>query len=466
MMLRTPLALAAIALLGCGALQAAEPGPQDLAAKAIYQQLVEIDTTHDHGSTTMAAQAMAAHLIAAGFPTADVQVIEPAPTKGNLVARWRAPKPARKPLLLMAHLDVVEARPEDWSLPPFRFTEQDGYFYGRGTMDDKAMASIFVASLIQLRQEGHVPDRDIILMLTADEEGGPVNGVDWLVKNRRELIDAAYAINEGGGGALRQGKRLSNTVQAGEKVYVSFNIEATNSGGHSSRPRKDNAIYDLARGLVKLSDYAFPASLNDITREYFSESAAFENGQLAADMKAVAAPIPDPAAVARLSEKPVYNALLRSTCVPTLLTGGHAENALPQLARTTVNCRILPGTDPKAVQKAIEEALADPKLKVTPVADAKPSPPSPLTDEVMTPIRSITESMWPGVPVIPTMSTGATDGLYLRNVGIPVYGVSGLFSDIDDNRAHGRDERLLVQSYYEGRVFLYRLVKALSSAGG
>lgn len=453
------------ALLSAGIAQAADAAqlnPDQQVLRELYRQLVETDTTHAHGSTTLAAQAMARRLLDAGFPAADVQLIEPHPTKGNLVARWRAPKAERKPLLLMAHLDVVEALPEDWSVPPFKLLEQDGFFYGRGTKDDKAMAAIFVANLIRLKREGFVPDRDLILLLSADEEGGPHNGVDWLISNRPELIDAAYAINEGGGGALKNGRYLSNAVQASEKVFVSFTIEARNAGGHSSRPRPDNAIYQLAAGLGRLSTHAFPIKLNEITQRYLAQSAAFESGQIAQDMAAVARDPSDAAAVARLSQHPMYNAIVRSTCVPTLLSGGHAENALPQMARATVNCRILPGEDPEAIRQSLVQLLADPGLTVSQIAAAKPSPPSPLTPEVMGAIESITEAMWPGVPVIPTMSTGATDGLYLRSAGIPVYGVSGIFSDVDDNRAHGRDERLEVKSLYEGQEFLYRLTRALA----
>jgi len=431
-------------------------------ARDIFEELIEINTTDASGDNTRAAEAMAARLLAAGFPRQDVQVLAPAERKGNLVARLRGSGSGLEPLLLLAHLDVVEARREDWSMDPFTFLERDGYFYGRGTSDDKAMAAIFVANLIRMKRDRIVPARDIILALTADEEGGAHNGVDWLLRNHRPLIQAAYALNEGGGGQIRSGRRLLNSVQASEKVYQSFVLESTNRGGHSSRPEKDNAIYHVAVALARLGVYEFPTNLNEVTRTYFERMSLIETGQVAADMKAVAQRIPDLGAVARLSEHAYYNALMRTTCVATLLEGGHAENALPQMARATVNCRILPGEDPEEVKRVLQRIVSDEKVTITAVAAAKPSPPSPLVAEVMGPIERITGAMWPGVPVVPIMSTGATDGLYLRQAGIPVYGVSGIFGDIDDSRAHGRDERILVESFFGGLEFLDRLVRALS----
>lgn len=447
---------------------AARPAPRhQQALRDIYKELVEIDTTEARGDCTRAAQAMAARLEAAGFPEGDVQVlVHPGrATKGNMVARLRGTG-AKKPLLLLAHLDVVEALRADWSpdIDPFKLTERDGYFYGRGTSDDKAMAAIFVANLIRYKQEGYRPDRDIILALTADEEGGPHNGVDWLVQNHRALLEAELGLNEGGGGRHRQGKRLFNGVQASEKVFQSFTLEARNKGGHSSLPVKDNAIYRLAAALDRLAKHDFPVNLNEVTRGYFQRMSTIETGEIAADMKAILAPSPDPAAVERLSGKPFYNALMRTTCVATLLQGGHAENALPQTARATVNCRILPHESPEEVQRTLARVVADDQVRIEPVMQPRPSPPSPLRPEVMKPIEEITRALWPGVPVMPIMSTGATDSLYLRRAGIPMYGVSGLFSDIDDVRAHGKDERLAVASLHEGQEFLYRLVRSL--AGG
>jgi acetylornithine deacetylase/succinyl-diaminopimelate desuccinylase-like protein len=428
-------------------------------ARDIFRELIEINTTDSVGDNTKAAEAMAARLRAAGFPGDDIKVLAPAERKGNLVARWRGAG-KQKPVLLLAHLDVVEARREDWSMDPFTFNEKDGYYYGRGTSDDKAMAAIFVANLIRLKQEGFVPQRDIILALTADEEGGDHNGVDWLLQNHRALLDAEFTINEGGGGHLKDGKPLLNEIQASEKVYLDFTLEVTNPGGHSSLPVKENAIYRLAQGLTRLGQFQFPVKLNEVTRAFFSKSAAFEKGQTAADMKAVAGATPDLQAATRLSEgSAVYNSMLRTTCVATRLSGGHAPNALPQMARANVNCRILPGEDPVEVKKTLAKAMADDKITITPVGTPRPSAPSPLRPEVVGPIEKLTSEMWPGVPVVPSMSTGATDGLYLRNAGIPTYGVSGLFEDVDDVRAHGRDERIGVKEFHQGREFLYRLVK-------
>jgi acetylornithine deacetylase/succinyl-diaminopimelate desuccinylase-like protein len=460
--------LLAAALLAAGLPASSSPSPSsppppahDDLLRAIYEELVEINTTDPAGDNTRAAEAMAARLRAAGFPEADVQVLAPMPRKGNLVARLRGTG-RRRPLLLLAHLDVVEARREDWSLDPFTLIEKDGYFYGRGTSDDKAMAAIWVATLIRLRQEGYRPDRDIVVALTADEETGPANGVDWLLKTHRDLIDAELALNEGGRGQIKDGRYLANGVQASEKVFASFRLEVTNPGGHSSLPRKDNAIYRLAAGLGRLAAFDFPVRLGEVTRAWFERMATINPGPDAEGMRAVLRTPPDPDAVARLSRSPFHNALMRTTCVATRLEGGHADNALPQMARAIVNCRILPGTAPGEVEATLVKVLADDGIAVSSVAPAKPSPPSPLTPEIMGPMEQVTREMWPGVPVLPIMGTGATDSLYLRQAGIRAYGVSGLFSDVDDNRAHGRDERMGVRQLYEGREFLYRLVTRLS----
>lgn len=438
--------------------------PHQELARDLLKQLIEINTTHSSGDNTAAAQAMADRLLAAGFPPEDVQVLGPVPRKGNLVARYRGRDTGREPLLLLAHIDVVEADPADWILPPFTFIEQDGYYYGRGTTDDKDEAAIHVANLIRMKEEGFQPDRDIIVALTADEEGGPNNGVQWLLENHRELIDAEYAINEGGGGALKEGRHIANNVQASEKVYQSFVLEVTNPGGHSSLPVKDNAIYHLADALVRLRNYDFPVSLNDITQVFFERSAELADGEMADAMRGVLQAPPDSASVAYFADKPFYNSRLRTTCVATRLDAGHADNALPQRARAVVNCRVLPGESIDAVHNTLETVIGDDEVSVTRINEATPSPPSPLTPEVLGAIESITEAMWPGVPVIPTMSTGATDGLYLRNAGIPVYGVSGIFNDIDDTRAHGQDERILIDSFFDGQEFLYRLTTTLSQS--
>jgi acetylornithine deacetylase/succinyl-diaminopimelate desuccinylase-like protein len=445
----------------------AQSRPFDARALEIFKELIEINTTDSVGNTTKAAEAMAARLTAAGFAASDVQVLGPEARKGNLIARYRGTG-ARRPFLLLAHLDVVEARREDWSFDPFVFLEKDGYFYGRGTGDDKAMASHLTATLIRLKLEGFKPDRDLILALTADEEGGNFNGVDWLVRNHRTLIDAELAINEGGSGQMKNGRYLINELQATEKVYQDFRLESRNPGGHSSRPPKDNAIYHLANGLARLGRYDFRVNMNEITRAYFERMAGLQtDATLAADMRAVARATPDRQAVARLAAaSSYYNALMRTTCVATRLEGGHANNALPQTAAANVNCRILPGEAPAAIKQKLVEVLADPSIAVSFVDEAKPSAPSPLKPEVMQAIESITKAMWPGVIVVPAMGTGATDGLYLRNAGIPTYGVEGIFYDIDDDRSHGKDERVGVKQYFEGLEFQYRLIKALASPAG
>jgi len=449
---------------GQGALQA--PGPHGLSARAILEELVEINTTDSSGSTTVAAEAMAARLLAAGFPAEDVQVLGPNARKGNLVARLRGQGPGR-PILLLAHLDVVEARKEDWApdLDPFVFVERDGYFYGRGTSDDKGQAATWIANLIRYRQEGFVPARDIIVALTADEEGGDSNGASWLLAHHRRLVDAEYVLNEGGGGEIRNGKAVCNNVQAAEKMYFTVALEARNPGGHSALPRKDNAIYTLAAALTRLAAHEFPIELTEITKEFFAGMAALESGQAAADMKAVSGPVPDMAAAARLAAaSPSYNAMMRSTCVATELSGGHAENALPQLAKAVVNCRILPGSSPRAIEQALREAIADDRVTLKPTWEPVPSPASPLRPDLMAAVRRHTAEMWPGVVVLPIMASGATDGLHFRNAGIPTYGVDGVFYDVDDTRAHGKDERIGVKEFYEGLEFLYRLVKTLAGS--
>ena len=432
-------------------------------ARDILRELVEIDTTHANGDNTAAARAMARRLLDAGIAERDVRIIEPAPRKGNLIARLRSPAPTARPILLLAHIDVVAANPEDWTVAPFEFLEQDGYYYGRGTSDDKDEAAIWIANMIRWHRDGYRPNRDIIVALTADEEGGTHNGVQYLLANHRNLVDAAFVINEGGGGAMRDGKRIMNSVQAAEKVYQNYTLEVTNRGGHSSLPRPDNAINELARALVRIAGYEFPVKFNPVTTALFRQSAATLPPAAARLVDGLLADPPDPAAVAWFAQEPAYNARMRTTCVATQLEAGHAENALPQRARATVNCRILPGEPPAQVAATLERVIADPSVSVTPVQQANPSPPSPLTEEIMAPIMAITEEMWPGVVVVPTMSTGATDGLYFRQAGIPVYGVSGIFGDMDDVRAHGRDERISIESFFDGLEFLDRLARAYTS---
>ena len=424
-----------------------------------------MNTADSVGSTTPAAEAVAKRFLAAGFPASDVQVLTPRADKGNVVVRYRG-RGTRKPLLLLAHLDVVQALRSDWSpeLDPFKLTERDGWFYGRGTADDKAMAAIFVANLLRLKQERYVPDRDIILALTADEEGGPVNGVRYLLRDHRDLIDAAYAINEGGGGALKDGKPFYHSVQATEKVSANFRLTATNKGGHSSVPRPDNAIYELAEALTRVARYQFPVELNEVTRAFFERTATVESPDVAAAMRAIVRNPGDSAAAALISVQPRFNSMLRTTCVATRLSGGHANNALPQTATANVNCRIVPNKPPDEVRQTLVRAIGDTGIEVSRAPALDPSAPSPLLPELITPVERLTREMFGNVPVIPTMSTGATDGRALRSAGIATYGVSGLFGDPNDARAHGRDERMLVKSFFDGQEFLYRLVKGLTSA--
>ena len=439
--------------------------PQQQFAYDIYKELVEINTVTATGDTAKAAEAMAARLRAAGFADGDVQVLQPAPRKGNLVVRLRGIG-ARKPILLLAHIDVVPANREDWSVDPFKLIEKDGYYYGRGTGDDKFMAAAFVTNMIRYKKEGYKPDRDIILALETDEEilDRDELGIRWLLKHHRDLINAEFALNEGGGVGLKDGKPIRNSVQTSEKVSVSFLLEVKNKGGHSSLPSRDNAIYRLAEGLVRLSNFRFPVNLNETTRAYFERTAQFESEQTAADMRAALSDKPDPASLSfvRLAANPVYNAQLRTTCVATMLEGGHAVNALPQLATAKVNCRIMPGEPIEGVKATLEKVLDDDQIKVTQMEQGVLSAPSALHEEIMGAIGKLSKEFWPTAVILPVMSAGATDGSYLRNAGIPTYGHSGLAGDINDFRAHGKDERVAVKSFYEGQEYLYRLVKMLS----
>jgi acetylornithine deacetylase/succinyl-diaminopimelate desuccinylase-like protein len=435
----------------------------DSLARDLFRELVEVNTQNSDGSTLRAAQAMAARLRSAGFPDSDVVVLENAPRKGNLVARLRGRDTGKKPMLLLSHIDVVEAKPEDWTLPPYQFIEKDGTFYGRGVADDKDEGAIGLAIIMRLREEKFVPDRDVIVALTTDEEGGSANGVEWILQHHPKLLDAEFAFNEGGGGRVRDTVRISHDVQASEKKFQMFWLEVFNPGGHSSVPRNDNAITQLSTALVKLGPSIFPVHLNEVTRAYFAKLAPTiqqESPALAAAMRAIVANPGDATAARRLSEDPRYNSQLRTTCVATGLEGGHAANALPQRARARVNCRILPDETPEAVKAHLERVIADTAVHVVAQGSARNSPPSPLTPELMGEIERVTKEMWPGVPVIPTMSTGATDGIYLRNAGIPTYGVSGLF--YPETFAHGMNERIPVKAFYEGLEFMYRLVRAVT----
>jgi acetylornithine deacetylase/succinyl-diaminopimelate desuccinylase-like protein len=458
---------ALVCLLFAGSVHAQSSDATNTLARNIYKQLIEINTTDSVGSTTVAAEAMAQRLRDAGYPASDVQVLGPNARKGNLVARLRGTG-TQKPMLLICHLDVVEARREDWSMDPFQFIEKDGYFYGRGSGDIKDGDAILMTAMIRLKQEGFKPDRDIILALTADEEGGTSNGVEWLIKNHRDLIDAEFILNpDAGDFELDKGKKLLVGIQAAEKLYQDFDVKVTNPGGHSSLPGKENAIYELAQGLTSLEHYQFPFELSEVTREYFKREADIVGGSTGADMKAILKTPPDEVAIARLSESPFYNARMRTTCVATRLEGGHANNALPGMARANVNCRILPGHTPDQVQATLEKVFADPKISVSQIATSgsglRSNPLSILQPNVMGAIEKVAGEMWPGVAVVPVLDAGASDGAISRAAGFPTYGVPGVFMDVDDDRSHGRDERIRVTSFYEGVDFYYRLIKTLST---
>jgi acetylornithine deacetylase/succinyl-diaminopimelate desuccinylase-like protein len=463
-LVRSLAVLAGIASAVLGA-PASPPAHQRL-ARSIYQELVEMDTTRSSGDTAKAARAMAARLVAAGFAKDDVQVFEPHPGRGNLIARLHGTGKAR-PILLVAHLDVVEAKREDWTTDPFKLIERDGYFYGRGTLDDKFMAAAWVANLVRWKQAGYRPDRDVVLVLETDEEAGDPgdDGMPWLIAHHRDLLDAKLALIEGSYVAVKDGKPVWIGVETTQKRYQTFALEARNKGGHSSQPRKDNAIYEVAAALLKIDDLVFPVELNATTRAYFEKMATLEHGQVASDMHAVLAARPDPAAIARLTETPLYNALLRTTCVVTRFDGGHADNALPQLARATVNCRILPGHGIDEVQAALATAIADPGVAITPVNQDVASDPSSIPPSLQRAIERVAPRFWPGIPVVQVMSAGASDARFLRNAGIPAFGHRGLATDILDVRQHGKDERVSVKAFYEGVEYLSELVTVLAGGG-
>jgi len=437
--------------------------------RALYEELVEINTTRSAGSCTDAAEAAARHLRNAGYAEDDVRVIVPPefPREGNLTAILHGSNPEAPPILLLAHLDVVEARREDWERDPFTLVEENNFFYARGAADDKSMAAIFTDSLIRYREEGFVPERDIKLALTCGEEDSePFNGVKYLLENHRELIDAEFALNENGNGILDEnGERVALLLQAGQKISQNFEIEATNPGGHSARPRPDNAITELSDALVKVAAYQFPIDINPATKLYFERMALANEGQRRADMLAVAGDVPDQDAAARLAEDPFTNALMRTTCIATLLDGGHADNALPQRATATINCRIKPGVAIEEVRATLMEVIGNPEITVTASGEAGlPSPPPPLTEAIMSPVETVAARMWPGIPVVPTQMSGADDGRFLNAAGIYTYGVSGLFRNPDGDGSHGLNERMPVRSLYEGRGFLHEVVRLY--AGG
>jgi acetylornithine deacetylase/succinyl-diaminopimelate desuccinylase-like protein len=440
-------------------------------SRDIFRELIEINTTDSVGSITHAAEAMAKRLKDAGFPAADIQVLGPNDRKGNMVARLRG-SGAKKPVLIIGHLDVVEARREDWTTDPFQFVEKDGYFYGRGTQDMKVNDAILVTTFIRFVREGYHPDRDLILALTADEEGGKSNGVEWLLKNHRDLVDAAFVLNADAGGlTTMHGKVVDLDVEATEKQYADFELTVLNPGGHSSLPTPDNAIYHLSDALSRLEHTPFPVELNEVTRTYFERRAPLENPQVKADMNAVLHTPPDAAAVARLSQDARYNSTMRTTCVATRLSAGHANNALPQTAQANVNCRILPGHSAAETEQALIRVFADPKVTVRyagaiggtgKAPDSKGFPTVLPAAEVLRPLEQVVSEMWPGTPVIPEMETGASDSIHTMAAGIPSYGINGVGIDQDDIRAHGKDERVRVSSFYEGVEFYYRFLKAMT----
>jgi acetylornithine deacetylase/succinyl-diaminopimelate desuccinylase-like protein len=460
-------------LLLCGALcgAALDDATRQL-SRDIFRELIEINTTDSVGNTTQAAEAMAKRLKDAGFPAADIQVLGPNDRKGNMVARFRG-SGAKKPVLIIGHLDVVEARREDWTTDPFQFVEKDGYFYGRGTQDMKVDDAILVTTLIRFLRERYRPDRDLILALTADEEGGKSNGVDWLLKNHRELIDAEFVLNADAGGlTTSHGKPVNVDLEASEKQYADFQLTALNPGGHSSLPTPDNAIYHISGALSRLEHAPFPVELNSVTRTYFERRAPLETGPTKADMNGILHNPPDPAAVARLSQDPRYNSMLRTTCVATRLNAGHANNALPQTAQANVNCRILPGHSAEETRQTLIRVFGDPKVAVRFVAsngevqdrapEGKGFPTVLPPPDVLRPLERVAAEMWPGAPVIPEMETGASDSVHTMAAGIPSYGVNGIGIDQDDIRAHGKDERVRVASYFEGVDFYYRFLKAMT----
>ena len=457
-------AASGVALLAGTTFAGTASDPTEPAFRALYKELVETNTTLSAGSCTLAAERMAARLTAAGYPAEDIHLFATPdhPREGGLVAVLHGRDPSAKAILLLAHIDVVEARRADWTRDPFTLVEENGFFYGRGTSDDKAMAASFTDAMIRYRKEGFRPHRDIKLALTCGEEtGGAFNGADWLATQHRDWIDAEFALNEGAGGLLDgHDKPVYLGIQAGEKVYQDFRLETTNPGGHSSRPVPDNAIYHLAAALTRLSAFDFPAQLSDTTRAYFSRTGMLLGGDSGAAMIALAKDPANTAAEAVVSRDPSWHSMLRTTCVATLLDGGHATNALPQRAGANVNCRIFPGVSVETVRSTLASVIADPKVTVTTSGELSPTPPPPpLSGRVLGPAEQVAHDMWPGVPVIPTMSTGATDGRYLNARGIPTYGLSGMFAEPSRSGVHGLNERIAVKSLMDGRTYLYRVVK-------
>jgi len=446
----------------------AQTRPDQQRFRALFKELIETNTTLSAGDCTLAAQKMAAHLKAAGYPDSDLHIFTAPghPKEGGLVAVLHGTDAKAKAILLLGHLDVVEARRADWTRDPFTLIEENGYFYARGAADMKSLVASWVDTMVRLKEEGFKAPRSIKMALTCGEETSTAfNGAGWLASHERALIDADFAINEGGGGRLdEKGKPQIMTVQAAEKFPQNYQLEVTNPGGHSSRPVPNNAIYHLAAGLMKISAYQFPFMASDITKGYFGKMGPQVGGEMGQAMTAFSKG--DMEAAKILATNPSYNAVLHTTCIPTLLSAGHANNALPQRADANINCRIFPGTSVEQVRAKLEELVADPQIKVT-ASDKRsevPKGPQPLAPKVIKPVEELTAKMWPGVPVVPSMSAGATDGAFLTPAGIPTYGVSGIFGDPDGNGAHGLNERIRVKSVYDGRDFLYQVVKTYANA--
>jgi acetylornithine deacetylase/succinyl-diaminopimelate desuccinylase-like protein len=453
---------AVVLLAAIAAILQNSPTPDQQLARDVLKQLVEINTTSDTVGTEQAARAIEQRLLAAGFSRDDVQVMGADAKHSNVMVRLRG-RSAEKPIILMAHLDVVPAKPEDWSVPPFTFTERDGYFYGRGVADDKQGDANIVTNMIRWKREGLVPARDVIGILTSDEETGGTS-IRWMIDHVPAIRNASLALNgDSGGGDLIDGKRTLLNLQVSEKIYADYRFTVTDKGGHSSRPRNaDNPIYRLSQALERLAAYQFPVNLNEATRTYFERDAALRPPEVGADMKAIAAGTASPDAIARLSADPQFHALMRTTCVATMIEGGHAPNALPQMARVNVNCRILPQEKPSEVQQKLEEIFRPAHAELQIATAAKESPASPLRPDLMQSVETLAAKYFPGALVLPEMATGATDGLYVRNAGVPVYGISAEFDDPSDSRAHGRDERLPIRSYFDAVEFWHELVPLLA----
>lgn len=461
----------AMALTLPGIVHAADtaPRPDQLAFRDLYKELVETNTTLSSGSCTLAAERMAARLKAAGFDDSQLTLFATPenPKEGGLVAIYPGTSKTAKPILAIAHIDVVEAKRADWERDPFIMVEEDGYFYGRGTADDKAQAAVWVDMLINFKKQGYKPKRTVKIALTCGEEtNGAFNGVEWLTANKRDLIDAEFALNEGGGGdsdkaVSKGGKVIGQSVQVGEKTFANFRLETRNPGGHSSAPVPDNAIYQLSTALVKVAAYEFPLEFTDTTKSFFAEAGAARKDAVGAAMVALAKNPADKAAEAIVNKEAFLHSNLRTTCVATLLDGGHAANALPQRAGANINCRIFPGHSIESIKDELAKVIGDSGVTITQLPPVRPSPPAPPLDpKIIGPMQKLVDKHWPGLKVVPSMANGYTDATFLGAVGIPTYGIPGMWGDADGNGVHGLNERMEVKSVYDGRDYMVDLVKA------